>query len=116
MLGEFMAKLNELTDDALYQYTQSCLFFRTLFSGIGIGALLSTTASFLLDGGYIILAGVGIWLIAEICALVAKIKFKKALGQMKTRTVILNAYIDGMKAQQRNDGDDPFVEEWEGRL
>ena len=23
-----MAKLNELTDDALYQYTQSCLFFR----------------------------------------------------------------------------------------
>ena len=41
-----MAKLNELTDDALYQYTQSCLFFRALFSGIGIGALLCVTASF----------------------------------------------------------------------
>lgn len=40
----------------------------------------------------------------------------QALEQMKTRTVILTAYIDGMKAQQRNDGDDPFVEEWEGRL
>jgi hypothetical protein len=116
MLGEFMAKLNELTDDALYQYTQSCLFFRTLFFGIGIGALLCVAASFLFDGGYITLVGVCVWLVAEICSIVVKVKFKKALEQMKTRTVILTAYIDGMKAQQRNDGDDPFVEEWEGRL
>ena len=55
-----MAKLNELTDDALYQYTQSCLFFRTLFSGIGIKTLLCVTTSFLLDDGYITLAKIGI--------------------------------------------------------
>lgn len=111
-----MAKLNELTDDALYQYTQSCLFWQTLSSGVGIGALLCVAASFLLDGGYVTLAGVGVWFVAVICSTVARVKFKKALEQMKTRTVILTAYIDGMKAQQRNDGDDPFVEEWEGRL
>lgn len=111
-----MAKLNELNDDTLYDYTQSCLFWRTLFTGIEIGALLCAVASFFIGAGYITLIGFCIWLVAEICSIVAKVKFKKALEQMKTRTVILKAYIDGMKAQQRSDGDDPFVEEWEGRL
>lgn len=112
-----MKKLYELSNDQLEGYAYSTLTSEMLSAGVVVGTSFSMLIEISIDGyGWSVFGTFVVFCCSLILNRIYRRRFKKILSTVQVRTVVALATIEGMRAQIRPVTNDPFLDEWEGRL